>query len=113
MVIWSGLGFLIAIIGLGALIGTEVISENLTGNESFYQNNSWVIFLGMLVAAGITYLLNKTILAPKSRAVIDKETGQEIILKKEHSLFFIPSKWWPAIYVIIGIVFVIKDFFPG
>ncbi len=89
MVVWTGLGFLVAIIGFGALVGTEIIA----GNESFYQDNPWVIFFGMVVAAAITYALNKTVLLPKSKEVLDKETGEEIILRKEHSLFFIATKW--------------------
>ncbi len=110
MVVWTGLGFLVAIIGIGALVGTEVISESITGNESFYQDNPWVILFGMLAAALITFALNKTLLAPKSQTVIDKETRQEIVLKKDHSLFFIPTKWWPIIFIVIGAIIAVNNF---
>ncbi len=110
MVVWTGFGFLIAIIGFGALIGTEIVIENIAGNESFYQDDLWVIFFGMVVAAAITHFLNKTILLPKSKVVLDKETKEEILLRNEHSLFFIAAKWWPVIFIGIGVVFAIRSF---
>ena len=110
MIVWTGLGFLIAIIGVGVLAGTEVVVENIAGNENFYQDNPWVIFLGMVVAAAVTYVLNKTILSTKTKTVLDKETGEEILLVDEHSLFFIASKWWPIIFMGIGIIAAAMNF---
>ena len=110
MIIWSGMGFLVAIIGLGALVGTEVVAEKITGIDHYYQSNSWLILVAMLLAAALTYLANKTLLAPKSKIVLDKETRREIVLKKEHSLFFVPSKWWPAIFIGIGIIALLTNY---
>ncbi len=103
MVIWSGLGFIIAIVGIAALIVTQMIAESVSGNENYYQENPWLILVAMLVAAALTFLLNQKVLATKSQTVIDKESGQEINLRKAHTLFFIDSKWWPAIFLVIGI----------
>jgi len=109
MIVWTGMGFLVALVGIIALVGTEYISEMIAGNDSFYQENMWVIFIGMLVAAAITFALNKTILMPKSQTVIDKNTQQEIELKKDHSLFFVSTKWWPVIFVVIGAIAAIRN----
>jgi len=105
MIIWTGFGFLVAIIGFAALILTELVSESLTKNEQFYQQNSWVILVGMTVAAVLTFGLHKLLSLKKPKIVIDKETGQEIELEGSHSLFFIPVKWWPVAFVIFGFVF--------
>lgn len=110
MIVWSGFGFLIALIGIGALVGTEIIAEKITGIEHYYQANPWLILVGMLLAAAITFLANKTFLASQAKAVLDKETGQEIVLRKEHTLFFIPSKWWPVLFVGIGIAATITSY---
>ena len=107
MVIWKGLGFLVAIIAFAALLLTEIVSEGLTGDEQFYQENSWVILVGMLIAAVLTYGLYRLLLRQKGRVVIDKETGQEIVLRPSHSLFFVDVKWWPAILVVLGVVFAV------
>lgn len=88
MIVWSGLGFIVAVIGFGSLLLTEVISENMTHNESFYQENPWVMSLGMLVAAALTFGYSLTV-------------GQG---RTQDSFFFIPTKWWPVIFAGIAIV---------
>lgn len=107
MIVWTGLGFLVAIIGFGSLIFTEYLSETIMSDPEFYQNHSSMMFLWMLLAAGLTYLLDKKLSAKKWKIVIDKETWQEIELKTEHSLFFIATKWWPHIFAWLGVVLMI------
>lgn len=107
MIIWSGLGFLVAVIGFASLILTEFVSEKVTGDDQFYQEHGWVILVAMLLAAGLTYGLHRLLLLQKGRVVIDKETGQEIVLRSSHSLFFIPVKWWPVVFVGLGVVIAI------
>lgn len=109
MIIWKGLGFLVAILGFGALLLTEYTVESVTGDENFYQRNSWVILAGMLFAALLTFVLHLLLSLKKPRIVIDRETGQEIEIRGDHSLFFIPVKWWPLVFVILGILFFFND----
>jgi len=61
----------------------------------------------MLVAAALTYGLHRLLLLQKGRVMIDKQTGQEIVLRSNHSLFFIPVKWWPVVFAVLGVVFAI------
>jgi hypothetical protein len=104
MIIWSGFGFLIFILGFGSAIGTELISENLTGDERYYQQHPAMISVAMLSAAILTYLLHLLLSRQKGQVVIDKATGQEIVLGRSHSLFFIPVKWWPVIFLLIAVI---------
>jgi hypothetical protein len=105
MIIWNGLGYLVAVVGFAALILTEVLAEKITGDDQFYQQHGWVILIGMLVAAASTYGLHRLLPLQKGRVVIDKETGQEMVLRSNHSLFFIPVKWWPLVFVVLGVGF--------
>ncbi|MDF7802157.1 hypothetical protein P4C99_21980 [Pontiellaceae bacterium B1224] len=105
MIIWSGLGFVVAIIGFGSLILTEYLSERITNNDQFYQENSWIILIGMALAAIFTFAFSLLLKKEKARVVVDKETGQEIELRKSHSLFWIPVRWWPVVFIILGVVF--------
>ncbi len=81
MIIWSGFGFVVAVLGFAALLFTEMISERITGNDRFYQEHGWVILIGMLVAAALTYGLHRLLLLERGRVMIDKQTGQEIVLR--------------------------------
>jgi hypothetical protein len=107
MIIWKGFGFLVAVIGFGSLVLAELISERITGNDQFYQQNGWVILIGMLVAAALTYGLHRLLLLQKQRVVVDKETGEELVLSSGHSLFFVPVRWWPGIFIVLGVVFAV------
>ncbi len=89
MIVWKGLGYLIAIIGFGSLVATQMIAEGISGSKTFYQENPWVIFFGMLVAAILTFALNKTVLSAEP---------------ENHSLFFVATKWWPILFVGLGIM---------
>ena len=103
MIIWSGRGFLVAVIAVGALLLTQLVVDSISGDENFYQKNSWPKTVAMLVAALLTFVLHKFLSQEKPRVLIDEETGQEFEIHGNHSLFFIPVKWWPVVFVILGI----------
>lgn len=105
MIIWNGLGFCVFLIGFGSLILAELISEAITCDDRFYQQHAWVAMLGMFFAATVTYGFHFLLLRRKDRTVVDKETGEEFVLRSDHSLFFIPVRWWPVVFVIGGIVY--------
>jgi hypothetical protein len=104
MIIWKGFGILVAVICLASLAVTELVSENITNDEQFYQQHGWVVLIGMLIAAVLTYGLHRLLLLQKARVVIDKETGEELVLWPDHSLFCVPVRLWPAVFVILGLV---------
>jgi len=103
MIVWSGFGFLVALITFGVLFATATVAEKLSGNPQFYEENSWVISVGMIVSALFTFVLAQLLNKQKPRVVIDKNTGQEIELRRNHSLFWIPVKWWPIILVALSV----------
>ena len=78
MIIWKGFGILVAVICLALLAVTELVSENITNDEQFYQQHGWVVLIGMLIAAVLTYGLHRLLLLQKART-IDKETGEELV----------------------------------
>jgi len=105
MIIWSGWGIATALIGVLGLVFAVVVPEKLTGSKDFLKHHTWVWMLAMSLAALVNFGFYKLFLAKeKSRIVIDKQTGQEIHLRKNHSLFFIPVKWWSFIFIALGIL---------
>lgn len=104
MIIWSGFGIVVGAIGIVSLIATEITLEALTNNERFYQEHPWGILLAMVMAAVLTYGFHLLLSLEKPRVMIDKETGREIARRTNHSMFFIPVKVWPVLFVILGLV---------
>ena len=92
MIIWSVHGYLVGIIGIVALVFVDIISESITGNEEFYQQNPWVMLVGMIIAAILTYWIH--------RFLLQKST-------EDHTFFFVPVKWWPIVFVMLGITFML------
>ncbi|WP_411031257.1 hypothetical protein [Spongiimicrobium sp. 3-5] len=96
MLIWSGRGFLVVVV----LVGLIVISEYLLPKQ--YSDYGFIIaFFGTAVFSwyfGIRWN-NKN-----ARAVIDKETGKEFLLKNNHSLFWIKMQYWAIVFGFLGTI---------
>ena len=105
MIFWSGKGYLVLIVWFCSFIATEYISELITNNELYFQENPWLMFIVALITSGVILKLNETILKSKTRILIDKESGEEIELKEKHTLFFIEAKWWAIIFILISIIY--------
>lgn len=101
MIIWQGYGLLAAVY---AVIGF-VFGAVFTGED----NAVWPVAIGLLLAAAANYFTAKK-LASNTKTLIDPENGQEVILKKAHSLFFIPMMYWTYIMAAFALVLL---FAPG
>jgi hypothetical protein len=88
MVIWSRWGFLVAVIVFGSALMMEIITENITGDDAFYQETTWPLPLALIIAGMITFVCD--------RFVSPKDTSY-------NTLFFIPMKWWAPLLFIIAL----------
>jgi hypothetical protein len=105
MIIWSGLGFLVAVITFLLLLTAEYATESLFQDESYYQAHGWPKLLAFFLAAVVVWPLGKFLNRRQGKVVIEKETGKEVLVKPNHSLFFIRIEYWGPILLILGIVF--------
>jgi hypothetical protein len=92
-------------IGVGCLILTELIVESMTHDQSYYQAHGWPKLLAFWIAAALVFVLSRWLDRQPGRAMIDKATGQEVVIKKRHALFFIPVRSWPYIFLVLGLIF--------
>jgi len=105
MLIWSGWGILVLIItSVNSFIMLGLV-EIITKDTTFYQNNSWLFTVALIISGIICWFLGKRLNKPPTRILIDKETGQEFRESGgKHRLFFIKMEHWAPILVIIGII---------
>jgi hypothetical protein len=103
MLIWSGHGILIPLFAIFASLigGTLTMAlmsalglQNATPAASTIVS-SWFGVLGV-------YLYARTIGKTKREVLLDPKTGQEVVLAKRHTLFFIPAKGWVYLSGIIA-----------
>lgn len=112
MIVWSGFGFLVLIVGVSSMLFAEFVCQRILGDYEpyLYQRYGWLFLVGMSIAAILTHGLHRLLLLQKGRVVIDRETGQELTLRPDHSFFFVPVKWWPIVFLIFGVVATVTEY---
>jgi len=89
MIIWSGHGYLVAVVVFASSLLMELATESATGNEEFYQQNAVALPAALLIAAGVTFAVDRVAFGSDSEG---------------HSLFFVPLKWWPIILAAFAVI---------
>jgi uncharacterized membrane protein len=103
-VIWSGYGFLVAVIVFGSSLVANLIF-NATYGDRYYDNHKWPFAVSLIVSAVICWFLGRYLRTRTDRVVTDKATGQDLVINRsQHSLFFIPVDYWAPILLVIALV---------
>ncbi|MBI4129976.1 hypothetical protein HY468_01525 [Candidatus Roizmanbacteria bacterium] len=89
MIIWTGWGFLVFVIGFGFALITQWLLSSLLGNEE-----SWMAALGYLLSALVIWFVGKK---------LNSNTNKTRL----HTFFFIPFEYWAigAVLIAIGTYF--------
>lgn len=104
MIVWQGLGFLVVVIAFGCFLLAEVIARSVTGDLRYYPTHPLPRLLAAAAAAGLIYALHVRLERAPGRTVIDKATGREIVLRRKHTLFFVPIRYWSYITLFLGVL---------
>ncbi len=107
MIIWTGWGFFALIIAILPPIAFESALNAVFG-PNYYQSHMLPKVASWLVAAVTLWLAGAWLAARPGRAVIDKESGQEMVLRPSHTLFWIPVRFW-ALPVLAFALWVVSD----
>ncbi len=101
MIIWQGFGFLGALIPIGCYVLAALLVQAVTGAD-YLASHSWPGALGTLVGAGLVWLLGERLDDP-GQSLVDTKTGQTVVLKKRHTLFFVHLKVVAIALAVIAI----------
>jgi len=106
VIIWNGLGYLVAVIVFGMSFAMNLIFNDICG-DGYYDNHKWPFSISLICSAIICWVLGNHLKRRAEHVVIEKETGMELVINKSnHSLFFIPMHYWgPLLFGISLIVF--------
>lgn len=94
MVIWKGLGFLAALIPFVLAILLQIIF----GDDSMYAG------IGYLLGAIPVWFLGQRLNTGVGQTVVDPNTGQQMVQKAEHTLFWIRMDYAAVIPAAVGIL---------
>ena len=108
MLIWRGFGILVAVITFVCMFVAQKIFNSVYG-AGYYESHTWTMGMGFLVAGVLCWFLGQSFKG-KGVVVIDKITKQEITLKRNHDLFYIPVRYWGVILPVIGFICIVKEY---
>ena len=109
MIIWRGWGILVALIAGGAVVLMQVGSDALLGPGTYARHNGWLLPVGLLVAALLIWPLGRRLNGRAARTLLDPATGQQVTLRRDHSLFFIRMEYWAAILALAALVLAVAE----
>jgi hypothetical protein len=108
MIFWKGYGILTLVIAIVVGGISSVVFSKVGSTEEMGAG------VGAIISAIIIWFIgNKFNSAKNERIFIDKQTGREVIVKPNHSLFFIKMQYWAFIIGIIGLITVIGIIITG
>lgn len=104
MIIWSGWGVLTALFAVGAVAGGVLLEAVLRPIGLPAQSG---LIIGWLIAAVVNWLVGTRLNNGPARELVDPRTGQHVILRRRHTLFWIPMQYYSVLMVILGAIAVL------
>jgi hypothetical protein len=108
MIIWQGIGILVGIVIFAMVIAVKYSVGAIMNDPDYYQLHGWPKLIALWLAAAALYVMARQLDKVPGRVLVDKATGQEVVLKSRHSLFFIPVKGWSFISFALGIILLFR-----
>jgi hypothetical protein len=100
MVVWSGKGILSVLVLVVAFVLFSSIIPKEYGDYAFV--------LGFFSAGAFSWFFGKKWNEGQSRTVVDKASGEEIVLTPNHSLFWIKMQYWGVIFGAFGLIILVQ-----
>lgn len=108
IIIWSGLGFLVAVIVFGFSFAFNLAFN--AWNPGYWEANRWPFGVSLLVSAVVCWLVGTCLRKRGAQTLIDQATGQETVIdRSDHRLFFIPMHLWGPILAVCGLIVCLVD----
>lgn len=103
MIIWSGLGFLVFVFAFGCSLVMNLLINGLFQDESYYSTHSWPLSLALMMAGLLTWLVGSRLNRRQAKVMIEKETGREVTILPNHTLFFIKMHYWGPVLIALAL----------
>ncbi len=99
MIIWSDWGMLSAFIAAAGLFGSVLLDPTLA---RVGIPTPTVVILVWAIAIGFNWWLGTRLNNRPGRELLDPRTGQTMILRSRHTLFWIPMQYYSVLMVLLA-----------
>ena len=103
MLIWRGAGAFVFILGILMALLTNIVTSRIFDENNYFQTHPWAQALALWLTGVSCWFLGRYLHRQPGRVVLNKDTGQEEVVKLVHSLFFIKLEYWGPILFVIGV----------
>src|SRR5215218_3481462 len=105
MIVWRGFGFLVLVIAFAAALLVQVVVDAVVGPDTYTRNTSLWLPVALVLAAPIIWFLGRRFNGRAARVLLDPQTGEEVVLRPDHSFIWIKMEYWAiGLVVIAGLV---------
>lgn len=101
MLVWTGRGILVVIVPL--------FCNLVLANALPYAIAEYGIVAGFCIGGAFCWFMGNKWNNAESQTFVDKETGEEVVFKPDHSFFWIPMQYWGGILVAVGAYILYKN----
>lgn len=99
MILWSGWGILTVLFAIaGAMLGAALhgVIPAMSGQVG--------IAIGLLAAAAANWWVGFRLNNRPGRELVDPNTGGRVILKRRHTLFWLPMQYYSVLLLMVAVV---------
>jgi len=104
LLIWSGLGFLVIPVVIGTSVVVGALCQLALDLAGFPQFAFLAFSLGLFAAAWANWTLGKRLNGRPGRELIDAQTGERVVLRRTHRLFWIRMEHWSIPVAVMALV---------
>ena len=101
ILIWRGWGIVVVGIALAWTCVAIVLGEAIHADRAA---GTAIAALCLIPAGVMTWFVGRRMNRAATRTLIELATGREVVVRRDHSLFFLRVEWWGPIMVVVGVV---------
>ena len=104
---WRGWGCVVVPVVFVALC-LAILATDALGVYLYTTN---VIGFFLILSGIVTWFLGKRMNRDRERRLIDPATGEEVVVRNDHSLFSIRVEWWAPVLIVVGGILLVLGLF--
>ena len=101
MIVWQGFGFPAVLLPSMMYVVTVKLLQGMLG-AGYTDTHAWPGALGTLIGAGLVFWLSLALNKP-GRTLVDRKTGQTVVLRKKHTLFWVPMQYLAVVLAVVAL----------
>ncbi|MFC5476366.1 hypothetical protein [Paraherbaspirillum soli] len=106
-IVWQGFGFVGVLIPIVFVLLGQLGIDAALGN-GYYSSHPWAPALCLILSAVALWFFGSKLNNRPGRELIDPKTQERIILKKKHTVFWVPVQYFSILVAVIAVFMLLK-----